>query len=86
MVVDMSGNRLFAAFSTVTFFAEHLAVFLDGVSAKMPWRYVVGFHLFDFKMFAAIFANTFLNFILFALGVVVEGADVQMPLVAVENV
>jgi hypothetical protein len=48
------------------------------VAALTPRRDVVGFHLFDFKMFAADFADTVLIFIDFALGVVVEGADAKV--------
>ena len=46
--------HLFPALSAVALFAEHLAIFGDGFAAEMPRRDVVGFHLGEVEMLAAV--------------------------------
>ena len=66
---------LLATFAAVAVAAEHLAVVFGCMTTLRPRCYMVGFHLFDFEMFAAERTNAVLALIDFALGIIIEGAD-----------
>ena len=77
---------LLATFAAVAVAAEHLAVVGNGAAAFDPRRNMVGFHLFDFEMFAAKRTNAVLALIDFALGVVIERTNTQMVDVMVKDI
>ena len=56
------------------------------MAALRPRCDMVGLHFFDVEMLAALGADALLSFVDLALGVVVEGSDVQIPLIAIEDV
>lgn len=83
----MQINRiLFATFATVAISAKHLTVIWRGVTSLRPRRNMVGFHFFDLEVFAANRTNTFLLFVLTALGVSVKRTDLQVPFVHVKDI
>lgn len=70
------GNGLvFVSFRSVAITAKHLAVVCNSCSAFAPRLNVVGFHFFEFKVFATMRANAFLAFVCLTLLLFIEDAE-----------
>jgi hypothetical protein len=65
------------------FLAEHLAVCRRRFSTLSPRRDVIGFHFVQFKMLVALWTDALLPLVCFPFVVLGEGADAEVPFVAV---
>lgn len=77
---------LLPALPSVALPAEHLTIRGYRVTSIAPRLDMVGFHLLDFEMIATNSADAVLPFVHLSFGVVIEGADVQMTLVAIHHI
>ena len=74
------------ALAAVALLAEHLAIFGDGFAALAPRRDVIRLHAVRFEVLAAFPEQSLLPLVRLPFLTGREGPDVQMPLLARQNV